>query len=304
MLDAILIGATALDVIAKVDKFPEVDKTVLAKEVIKQAGGSISNIAVGLSRLGFKVGFVGKVGNDIEGEFLLESLRRENMDVSRVIIAEGHSASTFIAVNKEGERIIFALGGKALLERAAEIPKEYLRASKCLVIGETLPEVSKGLSEYLRRYNQKQIVIYVPGSIIASYGLEYSKDILKYSHIVVLNEKEIIELTENKNVEKSVHALLNRGIKYVVLTLGRKGACIYTKNQKICVPPFKIKTVDTTGAGDAFTAGIIYAFTLKYSLRNSLIFASACAAISTTKMGAREGLPTLKKIKKFIASTQ
>jgi len=302
MLDVILIGATALDIIAKVDRFPESDEIVLAREVIRLPGGSISNIAVGLARLGLKVGFIGKVGNDDDGTFLIESLKKEKVDTSRVVISEGCTASTFIAVNKEGKRIIFALGGKALLEKPEEIPVDYLQNARCIVIGETLPQVAKNISVYLKKHKQKQTVFYIPGGLMASRGLEYSKDIITNTHTVILNRKEIQQLVKNTSIEKGINILLDMGVMNVVLTLGKDGAIIYTKDKKIKVPAFKVDAVDTTGAGDAFSAGLIYSFIHKYPLEKALIFASACAALSTTKIGAREGLPTLEEIRDFLAS--
>ena len=137
---------------------------------------------------------------------------------------------------------------------------------------------------------------------MASRGLEYSKDIITNTHTVIINRKEIQQLVKNTSIEKGINILLDMGIRNVVLTLGRDGAIIYTKDKKIKVPAFKVDAVDTTGAGDAFSAGLIYSFIHKYSLEKALIFASACAALSTTKTGARGGLPTLEEIRDFLAS--
>ena len=177
-----------------------------------------------------------------------------------------------------------------------------MQNARCIVIGETLPQVAKNISVYLKKHKQEQTVFYVPGGLIASLGLEYSKDIITNIHTVILNRKEIQQLVKNTSIEKGVNILLDMGVMNVVLTLGKDGAIIYTKDRKIKVPAFKVDAVDTTGAGDAFSAGLIYSFIHKYSLEKGLIFASACAALSTTKTGAREGLPTLEEIRKFLAS--
>ncbi|MEQ9714680.1 MAG: carbohydrate kinase family protein [Candidatus Asgardarchaeia archaeon] len=299
MKEVVVIGAAAVDLIAKVKRFPKPDEIVPVDAFDKYPGGSLANIAVGLARLGVDTGFVGKVGNDENGKLLLEEFKKENVDVSRVIISEGYSAATFIAVNEEGERIIFALGGKALLEKPEELPMDYILDSKLLVVGEIFPHVARALIMGLK--DKKIKIVYSPGGVMISLGFDFVKDMIANCDVLILSEKELISLVgTGKDFDVAADFLLNMGAKKIIITRGPLGSIMFTREKKYIASAYKVTPVDTTGAGDAYTAGLVLGILREYDDEKTLGYATACAAIAITKIGARTALPRLDEVIDFI----
>ena len=299
MKEVTVIGAAAVDLIASVDKSPKPDEIVFVNSFEKQPGGSLANMAVALSRLGIDVGFVGKMGNDENGELLLNSFKEEKVDVSKVIIEEGHSAMTFIVVNEDGQRTIFALGGKAILETPDEIPLDYIKNSKMLLVGETLPHVAKALANIIKEYELR--LIYAPGGIMTAGGFQNIKDLTAVAEFIILSEPELKAIVwDAKSFDVAAKFFLNSGAKGVIFTRGPMGALLYTRDKKYSVMPYDVIPVDTTGAGDAFTAGFTFGIIRGYEIKEALGYAVACSAMAITKVGARTGLPKLEELLDFI----
>ena len=301
--DVILIGAAAVDLIARVDYLPKPDEIVLVKEFRVEPGGSTANIAVALSRLGVKCSFIGKVGDDEYGRLLIESFQREGVDTSQVIISkEGPTAKTFIAVDGKGERIIFALGGKALIESLDEVDLAFIGRGKVLYVSEAFPHIALKIMKYAK--DNKVIVVYGPGGIFASMGLKVLRDIIAQSDILVLSERDLEKLIPNTaSIEDSVKTLSSLGPEIVVVTLGKRGSLAYNRreNKLIFKEAFKVKAVDTTGAGDAFTAGLIFSILQGLNLNQSLTLANAIAALKVQREGPRNS-PYLEEVATFLKS--
>jgi ribokinase len=124
-------------------------------------------------------------------------------------------------------------------------------------------------------------------------------------NILVLNEIEAGFLSETSvqnqdEAEKAAGILVKKGVEKVIITLGSKGAFLFTENEKVSVPAFKVKAVDTTAAGDTFCGTFAVALVENKSLKDSLQFASAAAAISVTKMGAQPSAPNRNEIDNFL----
>ena len=300
MVNVVLIGAIAVDFIAKVDHIPRADEIVFVKDLKIEPGGSTANIAVALSRLGVKCGFIGKIGNDMYGRFLIESLKREGVDTSRIIMAEdGPSARTFIAVSEQGEKVVFALGGRALIESIDEIDLAYLGKSRIMYIGEVPPNIGKKIIEHAKAHGVK--VIYGPG-VMSNMGLDYLREIISQSDIVVLSKIEFVKLlSEQVNIVDGMRKLSNLGPEVIILTLGEEGAQAYVKktNKIVFKSAFKVKPIDTTGAGDAFTAGIIFSLLKNLSWEDSLTVGNAVATLKIQRQGPRNS-PYLREVIDFL----
>ncbi|RLG46618.1 MAG: hypothetical protein DRN90_06235, partial [Thermoproteota archaeon] len=253
-LDVVAIGAAAIDLVVKVKRHPAPDQIVFAEEFGEFPGGSTANVAVALAKFGVKVGFLGKVGKDRYGEMLLNDFRREGVDVSRVIIeGSARTAATFIAVDQEGKRIIYSLGGKALLESPEELDLPYIMKSRIIYVGEAYPKVVAGALSSARE--RGITVISNPGVNFNLFG-EDAMNIVKTSDLVIMSSKEISLIS--KDLENGARYLLQEGPRAVIVTLGSAGSLLIRQEaipEK--VPAFRTKVVDTTGAGDVFTAGII-----------------------------------------------
>ena len=142
-LQVVVLGGAAVDLVARVEALPKKDSLVLARSCEKFPGGSAANVAVGVARLGYRVGFVGKLGDDENGQLLLRAFEDEGVDTQSLIVEPGQATATcFIGVDDHGDRIIFALPGGSLIKDIGELDLAYLRGSRVLYIGPSYVEVA------------------------------------------------------------------------------------------------------------------------------------------------------------------
>ena len=287
----ITMGAAAVDTIVQVPHLPKQDEIVYPLSIQQLPGGSVANIAVGLSRLGETVAFLGKAGDDANGKVILDSFRDDGVDTAYLKIEPGNSSGgAFIAVDEDGERVIYSLGGNTLYERWDEIDPASFAGIDGLYIGETFDEVGVEAAKLAHKHGAK--VFFGPGGIMCSYGLEYLGVVLAETDYLLVNLPEALMLSGCEDKTSAIQTLLATGVRNLILTEGKRGAGWYTKNGHTFVPAFSVKVVDTTGAGDTFTAGFLHAVTLGWSAEDALRYASACAATAVQAVGARSSMPT------------
>ena len=291
----ITMGAAAVDTIVKVPHLPKADEIVYPDSIEQYPGGSTANIAVGLSRLGETVSFYGKAGDDANGKVICDSFRQDGVDTEYLKIEAGNSSGgAFIAVDSDGERVIYSLGGNTLYERWDEIDPASFDGVEGLYIGETFDEVGVEAAKLAHKQGAK--VFFGPGGIMCSYGLEYLGVVIENTDYLLVNLPEAKMLSGCDTKEEAIEKLLNAGAKNLILTEGKNGAGCYNKVGSITVPAFPVKAVDTTGAGDTFTAGLLHALSVDFSIEKALRYAAACAATAVQSMGARSSMPTAEQM--------
>ncbi len=292
-------GAAALDIIVEVENFPREDEIVFpCRGPQRLPGGSTANIAVGAARLGLKSSFLGKLGSDEAGELLKKDFLKEGVDIQGVLQETGSSsAQTFIAVNKRGERVMYSLGGKCLLEEESEIAGEVLEDTAIFYVGEAFPALGELA---VKKASQGATVIYGPGGLFSGYGFSNLAGIIRRSDYVILSKPELIALSGCVAPEEGIKKLLKAGVKNLLLTRGKEGSALFSQEEEIYVPAYKTDVVDTTGAGDAFTAGFMYSIYRKKDHKTALAVGNASAAMAVTKTGARAGLPYLEQLQEFL----
>ena len=287
----ITMGAAAVDTIVKVPHLPKADEIVYPLSIEQYPGGSTANIAVGLSRLGETVSFFGKAGDDANGKVIVDSFQQDGVDTASLKIEPGNaSGGAFIAVDSDGERVIYSLGGNTLYETWSEIDPATFEGVEGLYIGETFDEVGVEAAKLAHKHGAT--VFFGPGGIMCSYGLEYLGVVLAETDYLLVNLPEALMLSGRETKEEAIETLLNAGAKNLILTEGKHGAGCYSKESRCHAPAFPVKAVDTTGAGDTFTAGFLHAMSLGWETRQALRFAAACAATAVQSVGARSSMPT------------
>jgi ribokinase len=297
--DVICFGDINVDYIGRMERIPDIDEELPINNLEKFCGGAATNVAVALSRLGKKTGYIGSIGNDSNGIELLARLRDEGVDVSRVNKKENYLSGTVFAIlDNNGERRLLSYLGANLQTKKEDIDPGYLSQTKVLHMSNPLLSVVPTLLSYTRENNL--IVSFDPGTLISSKGLKEIEYILKETDILFLNRVEYNDLV--KNSEKGLDLFLELGVKMVVYKKGKAGSFLKTaKGEEINCPGFKVDVVDTTGAGDAFAGGFLTAYLDELELKDLMSFANAVAAISVTKKGAKEALPAKNEVIKFIA---
>jgi ribokinase len=298
MPELITIGHVLMDIRIFVNDFPRADEEAKTDKLSLGGGGSAANVAVGASRLGVKSGFVGALGFDTFGRVLLEELEHEGVEVTHVKVDTTiNSGLTLIAVNKKGQVEMFGYTGASDKLFPSDINKDYICSAEHLHI--TGLSFKTALAAARMAKEAKVTVSFDPGRLMSRIGLKKVSSLLKYVDQILLNHEESSELTGVDSPENAAKALLETGPKTVIIKKGADGVFAMTSKSKLSVPVYPVKVVDTTGAGDAFSAGFITAQLEGKNLKDSIEFANATANLKITKAGAR-ALPTRKAVERFL----
>jgi len=297
--EIVVFGCPALDIYGRSPGFPFEGECTLVEEIASFPGGMGLNVAVALARLGLKVAFVGAVGSDWASAMVLEALVKDGVDVSAVQVCDGPLLRTLIIFDEGGKRRLLALrlrdvalSPRTLSDRALEL----LRRARAIYLGEVFTELASRVAEEARRAGK--LLLYRPGSPYARLGLGRLRKPLSLSDIFILNERSWKLLKENSPGLSELGQLLGLGYgpKNIILTLGRKGCLLLGKGLKELyeVPEALLRafrTVDETGAGDAFSAGLLKALLEGRGLREAIRYGQVVAALACSKMGTYPCFP-------------
>ncbi len=299
--EVIVLGAAAVDWLAKVKQFPSRDGIAFADQYLSFAGGSGGNAAEGLARLGYAVRFLGVVGDDEGGQMLLRAFNEAGVDSSCIRVLKGErSAACFIAVDSSGQRMIFALGGAALYQKAEEISPGWLQTARVLYITDAYQEVAIAALTGLGGYAQ---VVFSPGGLMVSAGEDYLRPILERTDVLILNRVEAASLTKETDLQQACRELICRGPKVVLLTLGNQGVLVAENGTISQVPAVEVTdVVDTTGAGDAFSVGVVAGMLEGLDWVQAARLGCAVAAIKIRHFGSRTGLPDRIQVQAWLDS--
>jgi ribokinase len=303
-LNVVVVGTPAMDLMAKVKALPHTDEMAIAERYGPYAGGAGANVAVGAARLGCRVGFLGTLGDDEYGRLLLHAFEGEGIDTRGVRIAKGKSSpSCFIAVGPRGERMIFALGGEALLEEVDELGILLLRGIRALYVTDVPIRVAAAAMTAVRE--EGGFVFLNPGGLLISGGLEPMRPLLARADAVVISQAEGSRLFTKETREQAARLMAADGPGVVVMTLGSEGALVLHNNKISKVKAYEVQdVVDTTGAGDAFAAGLIAGFIEGLDWYQAARLGCAVAAIKIRHFGARSGLPTRRQVDDIVQFRQ
>ncbi|MBS7624405.1 carbohydrate kinase family protein [Candidatus Bathyarchaeota archaeon] len=294
--EVVCFGALNVDKLYRVDRLAGADEESVIIDFSESPGGSAANTAVGLARLGVKVGYIGKVAKDREGELLLKAFLSEGVDTSGIIVSEtGRSGSVIGFVDQKGNRALYLDPGVNNTLKYEEINLDYVRGAKILHLtsfaGKLPFEAQKKLIESISDIK----VTFDPGVIYARKGLDTLKPIVKRTYAFLPSEGELRLLT-GEDYREGAQILLNEGVQIVAVKLGGRGCYVTDGNEEHLISPFKVEVIDTTGAGDAFCAGFIYGLLRGKSLRECGVLGNFVASRCLTKMGARDGLPRFEDL--------
>jgi len=297
VFDAIGFGGLNVDKLFKVNKIAKAEEESFIIDCEEACGGSAANTIVGLARLGCKVGFIGKVAGDREGKMLVEDFCREGVDTKGIIHSKhGRSGTVMGFVDEKGDRALYVDPGVNDTIEFNEINLEYAFQTRFLhltsFVGEKSFQTQKKLVEMLPRNVKLSLD---PGELYARKSVAL-KSIIRKTFVLMPNLNELELLTKTADYRKGAEVLLKKGVKIVAVKLSSKGCYVTDGKQSHNVEPFKVKVVDTTGAGDAFCAGFLYGLISGKSLYECGRVGNFVASRCIMKMGARTGLPTLKNL--------
>ena len=223
-------------------------------------GGSAANTVVGLTRLGCRTGFIGKVADDREGKLQLDCFKTEGVNTEGIIeAAKGKSGSVMGYVDRKGARALYVNSGVNDAIETRELKWEYVSQTKFLHLTSFVGENSfRTQKKVLGSLPSDVKISFDPGSVYANKGFSTIEPIIRSSYVLMPNTIELELLSGETDYCKGADYMIELGVKIVAVKLGSKGCYVTDGREKLRIEPFKVNVVDTTGAGDAFNAGFLY----------------------------------------------
>ena len=294
-----VLGIFVADISFSGPKIPAVGETILGNKYNVGPGGKGCNQAIAIARLGGKVNFISKIGKDAYGKLALETLKKNNINTENIIQDEKlQTGVAGILVDKQsGKNAINVIVGAPNSLKISEINSQInlIKSSKFFL---TQLEVPKDVTLYCLKTAKENGCLTILNPAPAS---EISKEFYSYVDYFTPNETEAefysgIKITNEKKAKQAAEKLINLGIKKIIITLGEKGLFYSDGQEDIYLKASSVKTIDTTGAGDAFNGALAFSLSKGKSIKESLELANKVAGLSTTKLGAGNAMPLLKEI--------
>ncbi len=274
----------------------------------KKPGGAPANVAVAVAKLGQPSIFLGQVGDDPFGHHLESVLRAEGVNTRGLrFSSEARTALAFVSLRADGERsfVFYRHPSADMIMRPEDVAFDLIDGQDIFHFGSLTLIVEPGRSATLAAVDYARArgltISYDPNLRMSLWKDEATARAgllsgLDYAHIVKVSDEELEFLTGGHDPT----ALWRDGMRLIVVTHGAGGATLYARDEVIAAPGFRVSTVDTTGAGDGFVAGLLVGLIEEMALPDCLRFANAVGAITTTARGAIPALPRRAQVEAFL----
>ena len=289
-----ILASINVDTTYHVERFPQPGETISAISKSSAPGGKGANQAVAAARSGAKTYFVGKVGDDNEGKFMLEALKEEHVDTDCIVVDKVHGTGTaMVTLDVNGQNHIMVYGGanQALLKEDLENTDKVLDSADFLISQfETPQDVTAAAFKEAKNHGVITFLNPAPAH-------EIDPEVLKYTDIIAPNETESailtgIKLNGEDSMLKTAEYFADKGVDNLLITLGSRGVFYSTPNGHGLVPAFKVKAVDTTAAGDTFVGAMTSQLhTNLDNIEEALVYGQRASSLTVQKMGAMPSIP-------------
>jgi ribokinase len=309
----VVIGSINMDLVCRTPKMPRPGETILGSDLITIPGGKGANQAVAAAKLGGDVHMIARVGDDDFGQRLLNGLQQHSVNTLHVTVTEGVSSGcAMIMVDRHGENSIVVAPGANhhLTPKDIDAAEKTIRSASVVVMQLEIPlETVRHVIAMCQRYGIYTILDPAPAPPKSLPRPIFGVDLFTPNQSEA--EQILGQIARSRSSRKKAvdpkqlgSALLEKGAKTVVLKMGGKGAMIVGRDEQIeTVRPFKIKVVDTTAAGDAFTGALAVAHAQGLPLKQAVRFANAAGAICCQVFGAQPSLPFRKDVEALLAAS-
>jgi ribokinase len=317
-MEVVGFGALNMDKLHQVNKIAHADEEVYITGLTESCGGSAANTIIGLSKLGIKTGFIGKVATDREGKLLIKNLQDEGVDTHNVIISKkGRSGSVNGYVDRNGERALYVDPGVNDYITDQEIDTDKFKGVKVLhitsFVGNKIDKSIKAQQNLLKDIGGDLCVSFDPGRIYIEKGTDFLNKYLTNTNILLINHAELNQLTnkEKSTYKMSVDELRTEvydnvmkiqqeyGINIVAVKMGANGSYVSDGNESHFSNAFEVTCVDTTGAGDAYNSGFLFNYIKGEDIKKSALLGNYIASKCVSQHGATTGLPDIPDIEKI-----
>jgi ribokinase len=300
--DVVVLGGANYDYLVRGDALPAAGETLHGEAFDEAPGGKGANQAVGVARLGSRVAFCGRVGADERGRLVEEGLRAEGVDVRA--LRRDPDAPTGVAlvmVDRRGQKqIAVAPGANARVsESDLQAAAGVIQRGRVLLLQLELPVAIVEEAANMAKADGRAVVLDAGPACQLSDRFLARIDVLRANG----GEAEALTGIEVRNfagARRAAQALLDRGVRTAVVGAGDEGDVLLSSEGELLLPRFAVNAVDATGAGDAFAAALAMGLSLGRPWSEVGPFASASAALKTTKLGAQAGLPRRQEIVDFL----
>lgn len=298
---AAVVGSINMDIILNMKRVPDIGENVLGTDYSYACGGKGANQATGLARLGAKTRMIGKVADDANGKKLIENLHKNGIDSSFVATDGTQTGMAAILIDGDGKnRIVVYEGANAEMDPKKSSNGIDNETDLLLVQFETSEDV---VAECVNKAVSKGILTVVDCGPAKNFNLERMQGI----DIISPNENETEALSgifpddEKKILEASKIIFERSKAKYVVLKLGERGCSVWDGENLKIIPSYKSNVVDTTAAGDCFTAALALEYKKCGDILAACDMANKAGAIAVSRMGAESSMPTVEDLMNFKA---
>lgn len=296
-----IVGSNNFDLVTYVERMPRPGETIEAPEFEMGFGGKGANQAIAAARLGGDVMMVTRVGDDLFGGLTLDNFQQAGIDTRHVKQVPGTSGVAPIFVDPSGENAILIIKGanKALTPAEIDLAAEDLKTCDLIVLQLEVPlETVYHTLAFAARHGIETLLNPAPAAA------DLDPERIRQATFLVPNESELATLTglpvdSGEEVEAAARALIAKGIRTVIVTLGSRGALLVTARGAEPIPPVRVAPVDTTGAGDAFIGAFACFYCEGHGVAAALRRAARYAALSTTRRGAQKSYASLAEFEAF-----
>lgn len=298
--DAVGFGTNAVDYLIQVPFYPSFNSKIELSDYLQLAGGEIATAMVGLKRLGLKTAYAGRFGDDSAGDFGLQTLRDEGVDVRFTEQVENAKTQiAFIIIDeRNGERTVIWHRDKKLAYNEPDAPTEIAALGRVLHL---FPHDIEACIAIAKKAKENGTIV----SLDIDNILTKTEELLSYVDILIASQELGEKLFRIRDNHEFLRLLKSKfGCAVTGVTLGEKGSLIYCEDKFIETDGYKVPGVckDTTGAGDSFRAGFLYGVLNGDSVEDSAKNANAVAALKCREIGARTALPNKEELEKLLES--
>ena len=293
-MNVITLGVHVVDVLVRpVESIPEGQGGTLVEQIRITPAGPAGGTAVTLAKLGATVQSAGAIGTDELGEVMLELLGRFNVDASLLVRRDSvQTSASVLPIRPDGSRPAFHVVGANATYASADAPWEAIEQADYLHLG--APEFMGGeeaakILSFAREHGVVTSADILAPSEQAAAILDWIGPAFAHLDYLLPNDEQVMALTGTGDLVAGCRALIERGIGCVAATRGADGAVVVDAESEHAVPAFKVEVVDTTGCGDAFSAGFLRGLALGRSRRDAAVLGCAAAALVAQGLGSDHG---------------
>ena len=265
-------------------------------------GSSSVIVACGAARLGLKTAFIGLVGDDLFGRFMLGAMQDRGVDTSGCTVTKAHQTGFSVILSGPNDRAILTFPGTIAELRHSDIDLGYLKRAKHLHLSSffLLDNLRPDVPKLFRKAKHLGLTTSLDTNWDPRESWSGLSETLQYTDVLLPNEQEALHLTGQERLEPTL-AILAKHVPTLAVKLGAEGAVARREGQEVRAPVVPVDVKDTTGAGDSFDAGFLYGYLQGWPLEKSLRFACACGSLSTRGVGGTDRQATQREALEALA---